>query len=150
MHDTNRGGLDRHSDNGGSKVATERTPAISGLIGSSPNFLTTVEQLGTVARVDCAVLLRGETGTGKEVIARAIHDASARRHQRFVAINCAAIPAALIESELFGHERGAFTGAVTAKPGRFELAHEGTLFLDEVAEMPLEMQVKLLRVLQEQ
>src|SRR5882724_13377104 len=111
MLNTKCGGLDRHSDNGGSNATTERTPAISGLIGSSPNFLTTVEQLGTVARVDCAVLIRGETGTGKEVIARAIHDASARRKQRFVAINCAAIPAALIESELFGHERGAFTGA---------------------------------------
>src|SRR5260221_14712200 len=115
MLNMNFGGLDRHSGNGGSKVATERTPAISRLIGSSPNFLTTVEQLGTVARVDCAVLIQGETGTGKEVIARAIHEASARRRQRFVAINCAAIPASLIESELFGHERGAFTGALTQR-----------------------------------
>ena len=150
MHDTNRGGLDRHSDNGGSKVSAERTPAISGLIGSSPNFLAAVEELGTVACVDCAVLIRGETGTGKEVIARAIHDASARRQQRFVAINCAAIPASLIESELFGHERGAFTGALTHRIGRFQTADGGTLFLDEIGELPIELQPKLLRVIQEQ
>jgi formate hydrogenlyase transcriptional activator len=150
MFNTNRGGLDRRSDNGGSKVATERTPAISGPIGSSPNFLAVVEQLGTVAPVDCAVLLRGETGTGKEVIARAIHDASARRQQRFVAINCAAIPASLIESELFGHERGAFTGALADRIGRFQSADGGTLFLDEIGELPIELQPKLLRVIQEQ
>ncbi len=130
MLNTNRGGLDRHSDNAGSKVAMERAPVNSGLIGSSPNFLAVVEQLGTVASVDCAVLIRGETGTGKEVFARAIHDASTRRHQRFVAINCAAIPAPLIESELFGHERGAFTGALTRRIGRFQSADGGTLFLD--------------------
>src|SRR5258708_38025659 len=111
MFNANRDGLDRHWDNAGSNVVTDTTPAISGLIGSSPNFLTAVEQLGTVASVDCAILLQGETGTGKEVFARAIHDGSARRQQRFVAINCAAIPASLIDSELFGHERGAFTGA---------------------------------------
>ena len=141
----NRGGLDRHSNNAGSKVVTDRTPAISGLIGSSPNFLAVVEQLGTVARVDCAVLIRGETGTGKEVIARAIHEASARRRQRFVAINCAAIPASLIESELFGHERGAFTGALTHRIGRFQSADGGTLFLDEIGELPIELQPRLLR-----
>jgi len=150
MFNTYRGGLDRHSDNAGSKVVTDRTPAISGLIGSSPNFLAVVEQLGTVAPVDCAVLIRGETGTGKEVISRAIHDASARRQQRFVAINCAAIPASLIESELFGHERGAFTGALTHRIGRFESADGGTLFLDEIGELPIELQPKLLRVIQEQ
>jgi transcriptional regulator with GAF, ATPase, and Fis domain len=150
MLNTNRGGLDRHSDNGGSKVAMERAPVNSGLIGSSPNFLAVVEQLGTVARVDCGVLIRGETGTGKEVIARAIHDASARRQQRFVAINCAAIPASLIESELFGHERGAFTGALTHRIGRFQSADGGTLFLDEIGELPIELQPKLLRVIQEQ
>ena len=149
MLNTNRGGLDRHLDNGGSKVATERAPVNSGLIGSSPNFLDVVEQLRTVASVDCAVLIRGETGTGKEVIARAIHDASTRRKQRFVAINCAAIPAPLIESELFGHERGAFTGALTHRIGRFQSADRGTLFLDEIGELPIELQPKLLRVIQE-
>jgi formate hydrogenlyase transcriptional activator len=150
MLNANRDGLGRHLDNAGPKVGADSTPAISGLIGSSPNFLTTVEQLGTVAQVDCAVLLRGETGTGKEVIARAIHDASARRQQRFVAINCAAIPASLIESELFGHERGAFTGALTQRIGRFQAANGGTLFLDEIGELPIELQPKLLRVIQEQ
>jgi len=150
MFSVNRDGLDRHLDNAGSKVVTDRTPAISGLIGSSPNFLAVVEQLGTVASVDCAVLLRGETGTGKEVVARAIHDASTRRQQRFVAINCAAIPAPLIESELFGHERGAFTGALTHRIGRFQSADGGTLFLDEIGELPIELQPKLLRVIQEQ
>src|SRR6266852_6393172 len=150
MFNMNHGALDSHSDNGGSKVVMERTPAISGLIGSSPNFLAVVEQLRTVASVDCAVLFRGETGTGKEVFARAIHDASTRRHQRFVAINCAAIPASLIESELFGHERGAFTGALTQRIGRFQSADGGTLFLDEIGELPIELQPKLLRVIQEQ
>jgi formate hydrogenlyase transcriptional activator len=102
-----------------------------------------------VASVGCAVLIRGETGTGKEVIARAIHDASDRRRQRFVAINCAAIPAPLIESELFGYERGAFTGALTHRIGRFQSADGGTLFLDEIGELPIELQPKLLRAIQE-
>jgi formate hydrogenlyase transcriptional activator len=124
--------------------------SISELIGSSPKFRAVLDEVNTVAPVDSAVLLRGETGTGKEVIAQAIHEASPRRRNRFVAINCAAIPAALIESELFGHERGAFTGAVTPRAGRFQLADRGTLFLDEIGDMPVELQPKLLRVLQEQ
>src|SRR5579864_4583480 len=99
------------------------------LIGSSPKFRAVLNQIDMVAPVDCAVLIQGETGTGKEVIARAIHEASPRRNHRFVALNCAAIPSALLESELFGHERGAFTGASTQTNGRFQMADGGTLFL---------------------
>ncbi len=119
------------------------------LIGSSSKFQTLLDQINMVAPVDCSVLVQGETGTGKELIARAIHAASPRRNQRFVALNCAAIPSALLESELFGHERGAFTGACTQTKGRFQMADGGTLFLDEIGDMPLELQPKLLRVLQE-
>ena len=120
------------------------------LIGDSAAFREVTETIAMVAPVDSAVLLLGETGTGKEVIARAIHDAGPRRHQRFVAVNCAAIPGGLLESELFGHERGAFTGAVSQTVGRFQAADRGTLFLDEVGDLPLELQPKLLRALQEQ
>src|SRR5580700_1774285 len=127
-----------------------RTMALSELIGSSQNFTAVLEHVTTVAPTNCTVLIRGETGTGKEVIARAIHDASPRWQQRFVAINCAAIPAALLESELFGHDRGAFTGAVTQRMGRFQAADRGTLFLDEIGDLPLELQPKLLRAIQEQ
>ena len=123
-------------------------PAID-LIGSSPNFRAVLTQVDRIATVDSAVLIQGETGTGKEVIARAIHEASPRRHNRFVGLNCAAVPSALLESELFGHERGAFTGAWTQTKGRFQMADGGTLFLDEIGDMPLELQPKLLRVLQE-
>jgi formate hydrogenlyase transcriptional activator len=121
----------------------------SHLIGSSARFRAVLDEINLVASVDSAVLLDGETGTGKELVARAIHDASPRRHRRFVAVNCAAIPAALLESELFGYERGAFTGAVAQTLGRFQAADGGTLFLDEIADLPLELQPKLLRVLQE-
>jgi len=122
---------------------------ISDLIGSSSKFQALVDDISMVAPVDSAVLIQGETGTGKEVIARAIHEASARRQHRFVALNCAAIPSPLLESELFGHERGAFTGAVAQTVGRFQAAHRGTLFLDEIGDLPLELQPKLLRALQE-
>jgi formate hydrogenlyase transcriptional activator len=122
---------------------------ISDLIGSSAKFQALIDDINTVAPVGSAVLIQGETGTGKEMIARAIHEASPRRHNRFVAVNCAAIPSALLESELFGHERGAFTGAETQTMGRFQLADRGTLFLDEIGDFPLELQPKLLRALQE-
>ncbi|HTS30799.1 MAG TPA: sigma 54-interacting transcriptional regulator [Bryobacteraceae bacterium] len=120
------------------------------LIGSSPKFRALLTEVERVAPVDCSVLIQGETGTGKEVIARAIHEASPRRHNRLIALNCAAIPSALLESELFGHERGAFTGASVQTKGRFQMADGGTLFLDEIGDMPLELQPKLLRALQEQ
>src|ERR1700729_16057 len=119
------------------------------LIGCSPKFRAVLTDVERIAPVDSAVLIQGETGTGKEVIARAIHEASPRRNGRFVAVNCAAIPAALLESELFGHERGAFTGAVAQTMGRFQAADRGTLFLDEIGDLPLELQPKLLRALQE-
>ena len=119
------------------------------LIGSSSKFRAVLDQVNTVASTNCTVLIQGETGTGKEVIARAIHEAGARRNNRFVALNCAAIPNTLLESELFGYERGAFTGAVAQTAGRFQTADHGTLFLDEIGDLPLELQPKLLRALQE-
>jgi formate hydrogenlyase transcriptional activator len=119
------------------------------LIGSGAEFRALLNKVDLVAPVDSAVLIQGETGTGKEVIARAIHEASPRRRNRFVALNCAAIPGALLESELFGCEKGAFTGAVTQTIGRFQAADHGTLFLDEIGDLPLELQPKLLRALQE-
>jgi formate hydrogenlyase transcriptional activator len=119
------------------------------LIGSCAKFRALLDSINLVAPVDSAVLIQGETGTGKEVIARAIHEASPRRRNRFIALNCAAIPGTLLESELFGYERGAFTGAVNQTIGRFQSADRGTLFLDEIGDLPLELQPKLLRALQE-
>ena len=119
------------------------------LIGSGAKFRGVLDGVGMVAPVDSAVLIQGETGTGKEVIARAIHEASPRRRNRFLALNCAAIPSTLLESELFGYVKGAFTGAVTQTMGRFQAADHGTLFLDEIGDLPLELQPKLLRALQE-
>lgn len=119
------------------------------LIGSSAKFRTLLDNVAMVAPVDSAVLIQGETGTGKEVIARAIHESSPRRRNRLVALNCAAIPSTLLESELFGCEKGAFTGAVAQTMGRFQAADRGTLFLDEIGDLPLELQPKLLRALQE-
>jgi transcriptional regulator with GAF, ATPase, and Fis domain len=119
------------------------------ILGDSPALRAALEGVTQVASTDAGVLILGETGTGKELFAQAIHDRSARRQGPLVKVNCAAIPATLIESEFFGHERGAFTGATQRREGRFALADRGTIFLDEIGELPLELQGKLLRVLQE-
>ncbi|SFG70346.1 two-component system, NtrC family, response regulator AtoC [Desulfotomaculum arcticum] len=138
-----------------SEVATLReeldqeTDAVDNLIGQSRHMQDVFKLIGKVADSDITVLIQGESGTGKEVVARAIHNNSRRSNRPFIKINCGSIPEHLMESELFGHEKGAFTGAIYQKPGKFELAHSGTVFLDEIGELPLHTQVKLLRVLQE-
>ena len=124
-------------------------PSFDEIVGHSPALQRVLRPVEVVAPTDSGVLIQGETGTGKELIAHAIHNRSARRDRPFVKVNCAAIPSGLLESELFGHEKGAFTGAIMRKPGRFEVADKGTLFLDEVGDIPLDLQAKLLRVLQE-
>jgi len=132
----------------GDPVSTERR--FEQVIGNSPALESVLEQVERVSPTDSTVLIQGETGTGKELIARAIHNLSSRCGRSFIRLNCAAIPLDLLESELFGHEKGAFTGAIAQKIGRFELADKGTLFLDEVGDIPPALQPKLLRVLQEQ
>jgi formate hydrogenlyase transcriptional activator len=138
----------------GNRVGQDQQPIVTdsfeGIVGSSVALRRTLDQVITVASTDSTVLIEGETGTGKELLARAIHNLSPRGTQNFVRFNCAAIPLGLLESELFGHEKGAYTGAVARKLGRFEIANRGTLFLDEIGDIPLELQAKLLRVLQEQ
>jgi transcriptional regulator with GAF, ATPase, and Fis domain len=133
----------------GAQSVSENGHAEGEPIGASPVFKRALQQVAQVGPTDATVLITGETGTGKELIARRLHAVSARRQRPLVVVNCAALPASLVESELFGHERGAFTGALQRKLGRFELAHGGTIFLDEVGELSLDMQGKLLRVLQE-
>ena len=128
----------------------ERDRQFDQIVGSSRALESVLAEVERVAPTDSTVLVLGETGTGKELIARAIHNLSPRCGRPFVKLNCAAIPFDLLESELFGHEKGAFTGAVTQKIGRFEMADTGTLFLDEIGDLPLALQPKLLRVLQEQ
>jgi formate hydrogenlyase transcriptional activator len=131
----------------GSAVGAEQ--CFEGIIGQSAALQKVLDQVAIVAPTDSTVLLHGETGTGKELIARAIHKLSSRRQREFVRMNCAAIPTGLLESELFGHEKGAFTGAIMQKKGRFELADRGSLFLDEIGDISLELQPKLLRAVQE-
>ena len=130
-------------------ISSAAVPGFEDIVGDSPSLRAALAQLQEVASGDTTVLLLGETGTGKELFAKALHARSERRHFPLVSVNCAALPPTLIESELFGHERGAFTGAITHRQGRFELAHRGTLFLDEIGDLPLDLQAKLLRVLQE-
>jgi transcriptional regulator with PAS, ATPase and Fis domain len=127
----------------------DSTESSTTLLGSSPRMVEVRELIEHVAATDATVLIRGESGTGKELVARALHAQSAREHHRFIKVNCAALPADLLESEMFGFERGAFTGALQAKPGKFEFANQGTIFLDEIAEMSPILQAKLLHVLQD-
>src|SRR5258708_4973196 len=129
---------------------TEIDNRLQGIIGSSTALKHVLDQVMIVAPTDATVMIEGETGTGKELLARAIHELSPRHERNYVTFNCAAIPFGLLESELFGHEKGAFTGAIARRMGRFEVADNGTLFLDEIGDIPLELQAKLLRILEEQ
>ena len=137
-------------ENGVLRAHDDRGPGFEQIVGRSPALEAVLQQVERVAPTTSTVLIQGETGTGKELIAQAIHNVSPRCGRAYIKLNCAAIPFDLLESELFGHERGAFTGAIAQKVGRFELADKGTLFLDEVGDIPLPLQPKLLRVLQEQ
>ena len=137
------------SENIALREEIDKTSMFEEIVGASPPLRTVLSDVSKVAPTDSTVLITGETGTGKELIARAIHKRSPRSARAFVAVNCAAIPSSLIASELFGHEKGAFTGALQRRQGRFELADGGTIFLDEVGELPAETQIMLLRVLQE-
>ena len=149
---SSRSANDALSSRNGKLHLAEKARAVrgfEGIIGQSPALQEVLQLVEMVAASDSTVLLLGETGTGKELVARAIHSRSRRADRALIKLNCAAIPSGLLESELFGHERGAFTGAITQKTGRLELADEGSLFLDEIGDIPLELQPKLLRVLQE-
>ncbi len=130
-------------------LSTWRTTFAPEIIGESPEILEALDTIRHVAETDCSILITGETGTGKELFARAVHRASHRKGKPFIPVNCAAIPDSLLETELFGHVKGAFTGALTSRPGRFMSAKEGTIFLDEIGDLPLAAQAKLLRVLEE-
>src|SRR5207244_4415646 len=136
-------------ENGTVREEIDTSSMFEEIVGTSPALQPVLARVSKVARSDSTVLITGETGTGKELVARAIHRRSARSARPFVSVNCAAVPRELIASELFGHEKGAFTGATQRRLGRFELAHGGTIFLDEVGELPMETQIALLRVLQE-
>jgi formate hydrogenlyase transcriptional activator len=146
-------GVDANSNDSTEEMSAEDEMSpiagFEGIVGQSSALREVLQQVEMVAGTDSTVLLLGETGTGKELIARGIHDRSGRRNRALVKVNCAAIPSGLLESELFGHERGAFTGAITQKIGRLEVADQGSLFLDEIGDIPLDLQPKLLRVLQE-
>jgi DNA-binding NtrC family response regulator len=146
-----RYGIEKGISESGKSSATvsSSSKSIEGIIGQSQNLINVLDKIKVVAPTDTSVLILGESGTGKERIAHSIHELSGHSNSPFVIVNCAALPESLIESELFGHERGAFTGANTMRPGKFEQAHNGTIFLDEIGELPLDSQVKLLRVLQE-
>src|SRR5215831_2516229 len=141
--------LDSPDDDGYFSDEPDSEAGFEQIVGRSAALRRVLRQVEVVAPTDSSVLIQGETGTGKELIAQAIHNRSARRDRPFIKVNCAAIPSGLLESELFGHEKGAFTKTIIRKPRRFEIADKGTLFLDEVGDIPLELQAKLLRVLQE-